>query len=421
MGETTVELLENGVRVHALDVPSKGVADYLRQVPEDDREFQFVEALEVGIFCLERATAARDLDFVRAQVDSILGEVQHAVSVIPEVVETGLVTKLGASDGQVLAPIRTMVETTSTALTERLNGVKDLLTNGIDPDRSTSTLGRALAELKNMLDVRRKDSIQATLADAIRTVTTEDGALAKSVKASVAEATQPLAEEVSRIGRLIAAADAAEEAIADTTKKGAPYEEEVLFKVRDWSRALGAEVHHVGPDNRAGDIVLKLGQSSVAAGLCIVIETRDRTSALGRKAVSTVAEKAMAERDANAAIYLSRTRQGLAQEIGEWAEGECDRGPWIATTHEHLFVAIRFLLIMHRLLTLQQPQAVVDIAAVDGQIARIRTALQRVGIIKRNVTAIRDGAGTIELEAETLQSDIRRALLTIEESLRSGV
>jgi hypothetical protein len=309
MGETRVELLENGVRVRDLDVPSKGVADYLRQVPEDNREFQFVEALEVGIFCLERATAARDLDFVRAQVDSILGEVQHAVSVIPNVVETGLVAKLGASDGQVLAPIRTMVETTSTALTERLNGVKELLTDSIDPGRSTSTLGQALSQLRDMLDVRRKDSIQATLADAIRTVTTEDGALAKSVKASVAEATQPLAEEVSRISRQITAAEAAEEAIADTTKKGAPYEEEVLCKVLDWSRALGAEVHHVGPDNRPGDILLKFGQSSVAAGLCIVLEARDRTSALDRKAISTVAEKAMAERDANAAIYLSRTGQ----------------------------------------------------------------------------------------------------------------
>src|SRR5262249_195355 len=158
--------------------------------------------------------------------------------------------------------------------------------------------------------------------------------------------------------------------------KGAPYEEEVLFKVLDWSRALGAEVHHVGPDNRPGDILLKFGQSSVAAGLCVVLEARDRSSALGRKAISTVAEKAMAERDANAAIYLSRTGQGLAQEIGEWTEGECDRGPWIATLHEHLFVAIRFLLVMHRLVTLQQPEAVVDLAAVDGQIARIRTALR---------------------------------------------
>jgi hypothetical protein len=419
MGETTIELLEGGVRIHDLDVPSKGVADYLRQVPEASREFQFVEALEVGIFCLERATAARDLDFVRAQVDSILGEVQRAVSVIPDVVETGLAGKLGTSDGQVLAPIRTMVETTSTALTERLNGVKDLLTENIDPERSTSTLGRALSQLRDMLDAQRKDSIQATLADAIRTVTTEDGTLAKSVKASVAEATQPLAEEVSRISRQIAAAEAAEEAIADTTKKGTPYEEEVFFKILDWSKALGAEIHHVGPDNRPGDILLKFGQSSVASGLCLVLEVRDRTSALGQRAISAVAEKAMAERDANAAIYLSRTRQGLAREIGEWAEGECDRGPWIATTHEHLFVAIRFMLIMYRLASLQQPE-VADLAAADAQIARIRTALRRVGTIKRNVTAIRDGAGAIELEAETLQSDIRRALLNIEESLRSN-
>ena len=339
---------------------------------------------------------------------------------IPEVVETGLVGKLGASDGQVLAPIKTMVDATSTTLTERLNGVKELLTEGIDPSRSTSTLGRALGQLRDLLDGQRKDSIQATLGDAIKSVTGADGPLIKSVKASVAEATHPLVEEVNRISKQIAAVDAAAEAVAGTTKKGAPYEDEVLTKAVDWSKALGAEVRHVGPDNRPGDIILKFGESSVAVGLCIVLETRDRTSPLGRKAVADVTENAMAERGANSAIYLSRTQQGLARDIGEWGEGECDRGPWIATTHEFLFVAIRFLLVLNRLANMREPQAAVDLAAVDGQIARIRTALRRVATIKRNVTSIRDGASTIETEAEMLQSDIRRALLTIEETLRCG-
>src|SRR5439155_794172 len=110
---------------------------------------------------------------------------------------------------------------------------------------------------------------------------------------------------------------------------------------------------------------------------------------------------------------------GLAREIGEWAEGECDRGPWIAVAHEHLFVGIRFLLVLHRLSNLQESPAAVDLAAVDGQVDRIRTALRRVGTIKRNVTVIRDSAGKVQEEAETLQSDIRRALLSIEETLHS--
>src|SRR5207247_734188 len=102
-----------------------GVADYFRQVPEEEREFQFIEAVEVGIFCLERAAGTRDLDFVRSQIDSILAGVQRAVSIVPEVVESGLVAKLGDGDGQVLAPIRKMVAATSNTLTERVNGVRE--------------------------------------------------------------------------------------------------------------------------------------------------------------------------------------------------------------------------------------------------------------------------------------------------------
>jgi hypothetical protein len=419
MAEATVELLERGVRVHHLDIPQPAVADYLRQFPEGERELQFIEAIDVGVFCLERAAATRDLDFVRSQVDAILKEVERAVSGIPDVLEGGLAQKLGAEDGQVLAPIRTMVDTTSRTLTERVNGVRDLLATEIDPDKSTSTIGRALGQLKDMLDGRRKDSVQATLAGAVQSVTGEHGVLAKAVQATVAEAIHPLADEVNRISKQIAAAEAAEEAIAGTTKKGAPYEEEVLAHVVSWSAAMGAEVHHVGPDNRPGDIVLKFGEASVAAGLCVVLEARDRMSPLGRKAIVEVADKAMAERGANASIYLSRSRDGLALEIGEWAEGESDRGPWIATTHEHLFVAIRFLLVLHRLTGLKESRAAVDLAAVDGQISRIRTALRKIGTIKRNVTAIRSSAGSIEEEAETLQSDTRRALFVIEETLHT--
>lgn len=418
MGEATIELLENGVRVHDLDIPRKSVADYLRQVREEERESQFMEAVEVGIFCLERASAARDLDFVRSQVDSILQEVDRAISEIPGVLEGDLGRRLGSEDGQVLAPIRTMIDATSRTLTERLNGVKELL-NEVDPDRSTSTMGRALGQLKDLLDARRKDSVQGALTEAIRAITGEDGTLAKSVKGTVAEAIHPLAEEVNRISRQISAAEAAKEALSGTTKKGSPYEEEVLDEVLGWSRAMGAEVDHVGPDNRPGDIVLTFGEASVSAGLTVVLEARDRNSAMGRKVISQVAETAMAEREANAAIYVSRCRDGLAKEIGEWAEGECDRGPWVAVTHEHLFVAIRFLLILHRLAALQESQAAVDLAAVDNQIDRIRTALRRVGTIKRNVTVIRDSAGKVQEEAETLQSDIRRALLSIEETLHS--
>jgi hypothetical protein len=414
---TAIELLPAGVRVRELDIPKKIVAEFLADLMPLDRTDRFIQALEVGVFCLERAESTRDLDFVRGQVESILQDVARQVGAVPQILESGLSEKLRAEDGQLLAPIKDLVDGTARTLTERVNSVRDLLSNDIDPAKSTSTLGRALAELKNMLDGARTDSIQGTVAETIKSITGEDGMLARSVKATVAEAIRPLADEVSRIGLQIAATTAAQEVISQTALKGASYEEQLVQLLQVRAAPMGAAVLHVGPDNRPGDIVLDFDDTSVAAGLCVVVEARDRTTPMGRKAITSTAAKAMSERDATLALYVSRTDAGLAAEIGDWAEGTCDGGRWIATTHEHLLVAIRFALLLHRIDQADRDRDVVDAHAVAEQVERIRTALRRVSTVKRHVTSIRGSADTILEEIEQLNFDVRSALCAVEEQL----
>ncbi len=126
----------------------------------------------------------------------------------------------------------------------------------------------------------------------------------------------------------------------------------------------------------------------------------------------------MSERAANAAIYLSRTAAGLGKELGDWAEGESDHGPWVATTHPHLHTAVRFLIALHRLRSLKAEAPEFDGAAIESQIQRIRTALKRVKTIKTKVTAVRGSADDIESEATGIQEEIREALIAIEDAMR---
>lgn len=53
----------------------------------------------------------------------------------------------------------------------------------------------------------------------------------------------------------------------------------------------------------------------------------------------------LAERKADAGIYVSKTEDGLAKEVGDWAEGTCEKGPWVACTHPNLAAALRFLVV----------------------------------------------------------------------------
>jgi hypothetical protein len=416
-------ILGAGIRITELDVPRKDIADFLRTIDEKDVETTLIQALEVGVFCLERARMTQDTEFVRRQIDSLLTNVETTVKKIPDDTEKALLEKIGTSNGQVLAPVKEMIDTATRLTTDRVKEVRTLLTQEIDPDKETSTLGKALKALRNLLDPKRNDSVQSQLEQAVKTVTGKDGALAKAVKEVVAEAVTPLATEVDRLTKEVRGQEAAAEAMEQTTLKGIPYEEEITGILNSWARAAGAEVQHVGADNQPGDVVVTLrGDGLITEPISIVVEVRDRGSrAMGRKVISGEMAAKMAQRSANAGIYLSRTQEGLSpREIGEWAEGVSDHGAWVACTQQHLITAVRFLIVQRRLATLRTAAPEVDAASIEHQVKAIRTALGRIRTIKTKLTELGACSDAIDEQAEHLREEIKEALSSIEDSMRTA-
>jgi len=294
-----------------------------------------------------------------------------------------------------------------------------LLTQEIDPEKETTTLGKALKTLRDLLDPKRSDSVQSTLDDAVTAITTKDGVLAKTVQEVVADTVRPLANEIDKLAKEIRGQEAAEEALEQTTKKGMCYEEEVLEGLQQWAEFAGAEVHHAGVDNKPGDIVGKIPANGIiATPLVTVIETRDRQSPAGRKVITDTLTKAMAEREASAGLYLSKTRLGLGAEIGEWADGIIDRGPFVACTNENLSLALRWLIIQRRIALNQDKAKEVDSASIQAQVQRIRTSLDRVKTINRKVTDVRASANDIQTEVEAIRDEIKSSLANVEDALR---
>lgn len=419
MDKSYIEVLHAGIRIRDLLVPKKDVADFFRPLKEEERELTLIQALEVGVFCLERVRLSQDTDFVRRQVESLIGQVEKAVISIPEATKEKLLGKIGTGEGQVLAPIQELIHRVSLTTTERIKDVRDLLSQEIDPSKETSILGRALKNLKDLLDPGRKDSIQGSLESAISSITTEDGTLAKTVKAVVGEAIKPLADEMDRLTKEIRGQEAALDALQETIGKGITYEHQILERLQGWSKAVGAEVYHVGGDNRPGDIVIKFPAMSLHSfDSCFVLEVRDRQYPKGRKAISDDLSQAMAEREASAAIYLSRYKDGLAKEIGEWAEGTSEYGPWVATVEEHLFTSLRFLLAQKRLEEIKSIKPDIDASAIGDQIKRIRTSLNRVKTINQKIASLRSTTTEIQQELESLRDEIRGALISIEDAMR---
>jgi prefoldin subunit 5 len=415
----SIEVREVGVLVHDLFLPGREVGEYLRTFPEEERIPALEQALKVGIYCLERARSVQDTEFVRRQVEAVLRQLEQASQAIPGAVEKGLLEKIGMDDGQALAPVRALVDEAKRAVTDRLQEVRTLLVEEIDPTKTTSKLGAALGRLNELLDPVRRDSVQGAIGDAVTKVVGEDGALARTVKLVVQDAMKPLADEVNRLAKQIQADQAVMETIEQSTAKGYAYEDEVVQVLVSWAKHVGIEVHHVGSDNQPGDIILvDRGLSQAGSELTIVVEAKDRASAAGRRRISEDMSTAMASRTARAGLYVSKTGAGLAAEIGDWAEGVCEAGNWLAVTHEHLMTAVRFLLAKQRLIAESASRSTTDLEAVEGQLQRIRTAMDRVTEINRKVTNAKAALEGIRSEGEGMRTDVRDALIKIEDALR---
>jgi hypothetical protein len=416
---TTIQILGTRIWIREFHFDSGDVAKYFGTLPDDRREHALVEAIKVGVFCLERTQVGQDLDFVRREIEGLLSRVKDALKVLPEETQKQLTAKIGTGEGQVLAPVTALVNEVKSAASEKIEGIRSLLNEEVDPATESSSLGRALRALRDLLDPKRTDSVQGSVEAAVRQVTAENGALAKAVRDVVSDAVKPLQQELSELGREVRGREAVAAAIEQTTLKGVSYEAEVLHVLQNWAQWHEAEIHHLGVDNQPGDILLVIQKPDISGdGLRVIVEVRDRQSCTGRRAISNCLNEAMAKRKANSAIYVTKTRAGLANEIGEWAEGCCEAGGWVACTHEHLVTAVRFLAAQDRLRQLRAAVPAVDASSIESQIQRIRTSLGRLKNIKTKLKTIRDGADNIEGEADALRSDVNGALAEIENVLK---
>lgn len=106
MATERIEIIENKIIIQNLEISQREIVAYLQNIPKEEQKVALIEAIEVGIFSLQRARNNQDTEFIKRQMELLLNDVQRAVARIPQAVEDNLINKIGSHDGQVLAPIR---------------------------------------------------------------------------------------------------------------------------------------------------------------------------------------------------------------------------------------------------------------------------------------------------------------------------
>lgn len=407
------------VLISGLEVADERVEAFFASIPENDWDDAATRAFTVGILCLERANTHADVDYLKKEVQSMVGHMRDAVKGFGD----GIMEKVGTEKGQVLEPVKVSIETTQKQLDEKLKEVQKFLADDIDPDRQTSVLARAMKSIRDLMDPERSDSIQGKLQKAVEETTGEKGRLAVTVKEVVGVAIEPMAKELKDLALEIRGQEEAEKArdevVQRTTEKGDPFELDIVEELTEWSKATGAQVEHCGPDKQPGDIIVRFPSISASGHEdSIIIEAKDRASQVGRKQVSDLLDGCMDYRNVAGAVLIKKDATQYAKEVGDYAEGQGQRGPWIAATRDGLITAIRHLRVMMRIATIQAMQPDVDVTGAQGGLDKIRASLKKVRTITSKAGNIRTNANEVEEMAKEIKNDIDHAIMDIENSLR---
>jgi hypothetical protein len=373
------------IRIEGISVQNPDVVEYFRSRREEDRALAAIRAIELGVFCLQRAEVGQSLEFVKLEVERLIQAASRAVDKLPEEIRS----KLSGQDSPT-AQISNTVQSAQDSVQSKLDEVRALFSTHLDPTKGDATLGKALNALNALLDPRRDGSVQKTVDATVLSLAGVDGSISQAVRTTVDGVVAPLRTAIETLSLAVAKAAGTQEALAVSPEKGFQFEDELLPVLQNWAGSVGAELEHVGPQNEPGDFVLTMRDTSICGlPLKIVIEARDRGQPFGRVLIAKQMTDALLSWKGNFGIYVSKTPGGLAKEVGEWAEFGCEHGPVVACTVEHLKTAVRFAIVDARLRAAAQQKKEVDTRTVATELGRFRDSLNHLTQIKRKVGEIR--------------------------------
>lgn len=418
MSAARVEVRDGSILIRDLEIEDDRVAAFFAEADSESLDGLASRALIVGALSLERATMTANVDFLQKEVDGLVGNMRSSVHSFGK----EILGKVGTDDDQVLAPLKKTLDTVKEDVEIKLKAVQDFLKDDLDPDSKTSKISRSLDEIRNLLDGERTDSIQGRLRDAVEATTKKDGALVLSVKEVVDESLKGVREEMNRLTLQIAGETGKEEGIQEiveqTTKKGDPFERDVLEIIENWGAAAGVEVIHVGVDNQPGDIQLNFGPLAAGGESCrIIVETKDTGAAAGRKVIGDHMDERIAYRKCDAGVYIRKDESQYAKGIGGYAEGAGMEGPWVAATKDAIITAIRHARVLVHLQKATTGRGVVDVNGAIKGLEKIRHAVRQVNGLTRTANEIAGKAGDVRTMAEALRSTIKAAVSDVEDTL----
>ena len=359
-----------------ISLADKEIQEYLQRFPISSLQSEILNLLKIGVMCVNRVNINSESDYWDKKSQQLQTKVQ---TLITDAVEKDFLPKvvnlIGTKNGQLLSPIANQVDSTSKFI-----------------DRSLSS---------------NESRVKSMVADLTKSLST--GTLKDAFSQTLIKELEPLITEIRTLNYHVIEQKGEDTIKQSTTLKGREFEQHILGQVQTWARCNKFRVENVGTDNKPGDIVVE----SLSEKIKIAIEVKDISTAKGHSVLTREMGLVIQERKATTAIFLSKTINGLAKEIGSYGEGSSDGIKWVATTGDSLEVALNHCLVEERLrLANEKNLNITNAKKVKEYLELAKTLLGNMSQHYRSITDIQKAATTLESSLRNTNSEVLRALNT---------
>lgn len=359
-----------------ISLADKEVQEYLQRFPLSSVQSEIINLLKIGVMCVNRVNTNSESDYWDKKSQQLQTKVQTMITTaIEKEFLPKVVNLVGTKDGQLLSPISSQVDATTKFIDRSLSS-------------SETRVKSMVSELTKSLSI---------------------GTLKEAFSQTLIKELTPLISELRELNNNIIESNGEDNIKQSTTLKGREYEQYILGQVQTWARCNKFRVENVGTDNKPGDIVVE----SISEKIRIAIEVKDISTPKGQSVLTREMGLVIQERKATIAIFLSKTINGLAKEIGSYGEGISDGIKWVATTGDSLEVALNHCLVEERLrLANEKSPSITNAKKVKEHLEQAKILLGNMSQHYRSITDIQKAATTLESSLRNTNSEVLRALNT---------
>ena len=405
-----VRSLEDRLVIERLEVVDELAARVVRdQAAQKRAPAETVrKAIEIGTRVIDSESVATNVDLVKRELESGLGDLNRRLEATLQDGGTSLAEQISEAFGQdrsdsVQQQIRKIV---GEATEQQRLGLLQLLSaeDGSNPLVAIQArMGKAVieAEERHRAEMSRLREGHAS----------EARALQKEVAG--------LRENLARLLEQQQAEQRVAEAEEAGTRKGRSFEEVVHSELNELAGAQGDAAHHVGDTSsesggKMGDTVVEIGAGTGPAVATIVFEAKNRK--LSKNEVWPELNGAMRERDASYAVLVVAGEDKIPSGLSDLTEYQGNKMIAVLDREDPDPLALRLVYryVRAQVLAASDDRFAVDAAGVRAATEEAQSRLKTVNRIRKSLTNITTSADKAREEVDEMVAEVERCLARVE-------